>query len=357
MKRSKSIILAALAVLVAVGLFAPALPAETAHAQSSAALSITPKKTYLVSPGASVSDTLVITNLDSSNALNLTLRVIDFTYTDNGGTPKLFLDPTAPQTTWSLKPYMTVPTTATIGPGDSQKLNMKVSIPANVGAGSYYSAIIYSTGEPDGSGNVALNASGVTLVFVQVPGKVTENLALKKFGAYDATVQGGALSGYEYFTDKQPTTIAYTLQNKGNVTESPVGSIKLKYMFGQETDITNVNPSSSLALIGQTRTYQACIKLQSAVVALSSTTAQSNVCASPGLWPGHYTASLDVFYGQNGNNTQEITGTAGFWYLPMWFVVSFLVLLAIIALVVWRLVVAIRKLLYGPRRSSVRRRR
>jgi hypothetical protein len=357
MKRSKSIVLAALAVLVAVGLFAPALPAKTAHAQSSAALSITPKKTYLVSPGQTVNDTLVVTNLDASNALNLTLRVIDFTYTDNGGTPKLFLDPSQPQTTWSLKSYLSVPTTATMGPGDTQKINMSVKIPANVGAGSYYSAIIYSTGQPDGSGNVALNASGVTLVFVQVPGKVNENLTLKKFGAYDATVQGGALSGYEYFTDKEPTTIAYTLENKGNVTESPVGSIKLKYMFGKETDITNVNPSSSLALIGQTRTYQACIKLQSTTEALSSTTAQANVCVSPGLWPGHYSTSLDLFYGQNGNNTEEITGTAGFWYLPLWFVISFLVILAIIALAIWRLVVRIRKFLYGPRKSSMRRRR
>jgi len=357
MKRFKSLVLAAIGVIVAIGVLAPAMPAVTANAQSSAALSITPKKTYLVEPGKSVDDTLIIHNLDSTQSLFLTLKVIDFSFTDNGGTPKLFLDPTAPQTTWSLKPYMTVPSTTTIGPGDSKTLKMSVAIPAKVGAGSYYSAIIYSTGEPSGAGNVALNASGVTLVFVQVPGKVTENLTLKKFGAYDATVQGGALSGYQYITDKEPTTIAYTLENKGNVTESPVGSIKLKYMFGQETDITNVNPSSSLALIGQTRTYQACIKLQSAQVALLNTTAQANACVSPGLWPGYYHASLDLFYGQNGNNTVEVTGSAGFWYLPMWFVISFLVLLAIIALVIWRLVVRIRKFLYGPRKSSMRRRR
>lgn len=357
MKRFKSIVLAAAAVVMTVACALPALPAS---AQSSASLSIAPKKNYVIEPGKSVDDKLTIRNLDNTSSLQLNLRVIDFTYTNNSGTPKLMLDANAPDTTWSLKPFLTVPKSVTVPAGSSKSFDMSVKIPAGHGAGSYYSAIIYSTGAPDG-GNVGLSASGVTLVFVSVPGKVSEDLQLKNFGAYDASAQGD-VSGYRYITTDEPQTIAYTLFNNGNVTESPVGSIKLKNIFGKEQTIDNVNPSSSLALIGQTRTFTACIKLQSQNLNFQGTAAQANTCTSPGLWPGFYTANLDLYYGQNGNNTQEITKTAHFWYLPWWFIVLVVIVLLIVTYFVWRFVRWFRNKFYGPRmpknrgRSLTRRR-
>ena len=357
MKRLRSMVLAAAAVLVA---FAYAVPATPASAQSSAALSIAPKKNYVINPGGSVDDKLSIHNLDSASNLQLNLRVIDFTYTDNGGTPKLMLAANAPQTTWSLKPYLSVPESVTVAPGGTKSLNMSVKIPSNVGAGSYYSAIVYSTGAPNG-GNVGLSASGVTLVFVSVPGKVHEDLQVKKFGAYDANAQGNE-SGYTFITTNQPQNIAYTLLNNGNVTESPVGSISLKNIFGKEQTIDKINPVGSLALIGQTRTFIACIKLKSQNVNFQGSDSEANTCTNSGLWPGYYTAKLDLFYGQNGNNTQEITKTAHFWYLPWWFIIVVVLLLLVIAFFVWRFVRWFRNKFYGPRmpksrgRSLTRRR-
>ena len=96
MKRFKSIVMAALALVVA---SAYALPSTPALAQSSSALSIAPKKNYVIEPGKSVDDKLIIRNADKVKPLELTLRVVDFSYTDRGGTPKLFLDPNAEQTT------------------------------------------------------------------------------------------------------------------------------------------------------------------------------------------------------------------------------------------------------------------
>lgn len=355
MKRFKGIALIAIAVLLGTVALLPVAPAS---AQSSASMSIVPKKNYVIEPGKSVDDTLVIRNLDSAQPLELTLRVVDFTFTDNGGTPKLFLAEDAPQTTWSMKPFLGVPETVTIGPGSSKTIDMSVAIPANQGAGSYYSAIVYGTGAAEG-GNVGLSASGVTLVFATIPGQVTENLTLKKFGLYDNLAKGD-VKGYKFISEKEPVTLAYTLENTGNVTEAPAGTIRIKDIFGRERVIDNVNPSGSLALIGQTRTYTACIKLGSEDIDLqngSSVTAAST-CVSPGLWPGYYSATLDLFYGQNGNLTKEITGKASFWYLPMWFVVTVLVLLAVIAVLVWRAVVIIRRKLSGARsRKSLRRRR
>jgi hypothetical protein len=351
MKRFKSIVVAACVVLIAAAYIMPALPAS---AVSSASLSIVPKKTYAIEPGKSVNDKLTIRNLDSKAPLQLTLRVIDFTFTDDGGTPKLMLDPGAPQTTWSLKPFLTVPESVTIPAGASKTLDMSVAIPAGHGAGSYYSAILYSSGSGEG-GNVGLSASGVTLVFTSIPGKVNENLKLQKFGAYNlATADKKA--DYTSFTVDEPQNIAYTLKNSGNVTEAPVGSITLKGMFGKSQVIDNVNPNASLALIGQTRTFTSCIKLKSENVDFNGTKSQAATCTSPGLWPGRYTVALDLFYGQNGNDTQEIVSTTSFWYLPIWFIITVLILIAIIALVVWLLVRKIRaKLGYGKRTTPSHR--
>ena len=354
MKRLKSIIVAACAVLLAV---VAALPSMPVSAAGSASLGITPRKDYLVEPGKSVSDTILIRNLDESAPLNLTLRVVDFTYTGNDGTPKLMLAANAPQTTWSLIPFLTVPETVTVPASGTKTVNIKVAIPAGQGAGSYYSAIIYSTGAPDG-GNVGLSASGVTLVFTTVPGQVNEKLTLEKFGAYQNATTSSAAK-FVYFTGDQPLNIGYLLKNSGNVAESPVGSITYKYMFGKTQTISNVNPNNSLALIGQSRTFVSCFKTQDTSVALvDSGTSTASTCVTPGLWPGYYSLSLDLFYGLNGNLTQEIVGHGGFWYLPTWFLVVFFVVLVIVAFAVWRVVVKVRNTLDGVKmKRSLRRRR
>lgn len=358
MKRFKSIALAALAFLVVAVYALPAQPAGAVDASSSS-LSITPKKNYVIDPGGSVSDKLTIRNLDNVGTLNLNLTVVDFTYTDKGGTPKLLLDQNLAPTTWSLKSFLKVPESVSIAPGESKTVNISTTIPKGHGAGSYYSAIMYSTGAPDG-GNVGLSASGVTLVFVTIPGKVDENLTLKKFGVYDQSMNGDE-KGYMFITADEPKVVAYTLENKGNVTESPVGSIKLKDLFGRETTISNVNPSKSLALIGQTRTFTSCVKLKSQDVNFNGSTTEASTCASPGLWPGMYTATLDLFYGQNGNNTQEITKTTTFWYLPLWFIVAVVIVLLIATYFVWRFVRLIKGKGQGriskSKKSSAPRRR
>ena len=356
MKRFKSIVLAALALFVV----AAYIPSGSASAQSasSASLSIAPKKDYIIDPGETIEDTLSIRNIDSSSDLQLYLKVIDFTYTDETGTPKLMLDQSKDPTTWSLRPYMKVPEEVTVRAGGSASVDIDVAIPSNLGAGSYYSAIIYSTGAPDG-GNVGLSASGVTLVFVTVPGDVNEDLKITKLGAYMPNLSGPGK--YMYFATDQPKVIAYTLQNNGNVAEAPVGSIKVRSMFGQEYTIEDINPNGSVALLGQTRTFEACIKLQPEEVKFQEGTTQANTCADPGLWPGLYTASIEAFYGQNGNLTKEINKTAYFWYLPLWFIVVFILVLLILAFYIWRSIVWMRggsfKLGGRPRTTKRRQRR
>ncbi len=350
MKRLKSIVLVVSAAVLSVSYLLIPTAIPSVDAQGSAALSIVPRKNYTIEPGKSIDDTLIIRNLDNDQPLNLSLRVVDFTFTDDGGTPKLMLAEDAPQTTWSLKPFLELPKTVTIEPGTSQTLDMKVSIPGNQGAGSYYSAIVYSSGSSEG-GNVGLSASGVTLVFTTIPGEVNEDLKLTNLGPYDS-----AAKKYRFATTDEPLRIAYTLENKGNVAESPVGSITLRSLFGQETVITNINPNQSLALIGQTRTFEACIKLKKEDVDFNGSRSEATTCAPSQLWPGFYTVTLNGFYGQNGNNTKDLIGKGSFWYLPWWFIIVMLVVLAIIGYHVWKIVRYVRRRT-GKAKTPKRRRK
>lgn len=335
MKRFSSFLSAALLTLV---VLLGALPASaaTSNGQSSG-LSIQPRKDYTIKPGDSITDKLTIGNLDDSSALNISLRMIDFTFTDQSGTPKLFLAQNAPQTSWSLKPFTTLPKNVQVSPGGSKTVQFSIKIPKNQGAGSYYSAIMYQASGANG-GNVALNASGVTLVFVSVPGVVHENLTLQKYGAYTSD-NGGVTGSFTYIaTNAQPQQLAFALKNQGNVAESPAGSIVVKDMFGHTVStIDSVNPNSSLALIGQDRLFQTCIKSLQEKIKLEGGTTKSTACTDPGLKPGKYTAQLDLFYGQNGNQTREITATATFWILPWWFIILCLIIVLLIAYGIWRL--------------------
>jgi hypothetical protein len=199
---------------------------------------------------------------------------------------------------------------------------------------------------------VGLSASGVTLVFASIPGKVKEDLKLEQLGAYQPA-SAGKKGGYMFFTPDEPKTIAYTLKNNGSVAEAPAGSIIVKDLFGKERTIDNVNPNGSLALIGQTRTYTSCIKLSNEEVDFDGSKSRSTECVSAGLWPGYYSVKANLFYGQNGNNTQEIVGDASFWYLPWWFIAVVIAGLAAAAFYIRKLVLNVRHKVYGPQAKKV----
>lgn len=335
MKRFSSFLSVVVAILV---LVVGVLPVSAAT--SSSGLSITPRKNYNIRPGQSITDKLSIGNLSGSAQLNVTLKLIDFSFMNESGTPKLMLADDAPTTTWSLKPFTTLPKSIVIPPGQTRLVPITINVPANQGAGSYYSAVQYAATGAGGAdvNNLSLSASGVSLVFVNVPGKVSENLILKKFGAYQRDKTGNS-GGFVFIaTDSAPKELGYSLKNEGNVAEAPVGTIVVRDMFGKEvTTIDNINPNSSLALRGQTRLFTSCIKSAREDVQLRGRTNEVTKCVDPHLRPGKYSAELSVFYGQNGNQTKEVHAIASFWYLPLWFIILCLVILAAIAFGVWRL--------------------
>lgn len=324
----------------------------TVSAQSASGLSIVPRKDYSLKPGQSLSDTLLVSNLNSKLSLSLTLKIIDFTYSNDSGVPKLLLSANAPQTTWSLKPYISIPNTVTVAPGGTSEIKMAINMPKNVGAGSYYSAIEYLVNSPSAS-NFSLSASGITLIFVNVLGNVKEHMNLVQLGAYqpDTTIVGGK---YISIATTPPEEIGYSLQNTGNLAEAPAGSIVLQPMYGSHKIIISpANPNKQLALLGQTRLFTACISTINQNLVFNKTAIVNKVCQkNPDLMPGRYKVTLEVLYGQNGSDSQEIYGLGHFWYLPWWFIGVCAGAIIVIVLVIWRLVYLIRRAVYGPKKST-----
>ena len=326
-----------------------------ASAQSNG-LGITPRKDYTIKAGGQVADKLFINNLSQKDDLHLQIRVVDFRAQDETGTPALELAANAQQTPWSLKPFMKIANTLTIPAGKSVYLPFTVSIPANQGAGSYYSAIEYVAQNSQAQQRVNIAASSASLVFVTVPGKANEQLVFKQFGTFVPSSDDETGSFKSFFVGSPPKTLAYRLQNNGNVAENPQGSILIKNIFGKTVKtIAKANPKNELALLGQTRRFEVCMKDgQTITKASNGQSSTQTVCKDPGLLPGRYTAQLAVFYGLNGSNTQEVTATSSFLYLPWW---SFAVLVLLIVIVAAAVRLIMRKTGRGkkPAASSARR--
>lgn len=286
------------------------------------ALAISPRKDYTLEPGESVDDTLTVTNRNDDEELNLKLTVVDFEAQDESGTPKLMRNSTD-RTAWSIKNFVEMPQQVTISPGETVRIPIKISIPKDTGAGSYYSAIEYAATGNTSEEQVNIAASGVSLVFVTVPGQAKQQLTLLQFGAFVPSENGkdGSFKGI-YFSEK-PKVLAYRLKNDGNIAEQPNAFILVKDFKGNVVyEIKDANQKDQLALRGQTRRFDACINPED----INQTTAEGTditaiTCGDTSkITPGRYTAEISVVYGSNGNETRELTSKATFWYLPWWFV-------------------------------------
>lgn len=311
------------------------LAVSSVNAQSNG-LGVSPRKDFTVQPGKTVADTLYISNLSLNQDLQVNIRLVDFGAANETGTPALQLADNAPQTPWSLKPFVKVQTSVRIAAGKSANVPITVTIPGGQGAGSYYSAVEYTAQNPETKEKVNISASTASLVFVTVPGEAKEKLRLKQFGAFESNDKGEG-TFKSFFLGSTPKEFGYRLQNDGNIAEQPSGSLVVKNMFGRTVkEVEDANPKKQLVLIGQTRRFQVCMK--SSVLtskAPSGQETQQTTCDDPGLLPGRYTAQMALYYGLNGNSSQEILSSTSFWYIPWWSIIGLIVLLLALAGLAW----------------------
>lgn len=331
----KKYLRAVVAVAVLAGMVVNQLGQLTAQSN---ALAIIPRKDYALEPGESVSDTLTVTNRDTQNPLRLNLTLVDFTSQDETGAPQL-LDANTQRTAWSLRGLVDLPQQVEVEPGASVRIPISITMPADVGAGSYYSAIEYTSVTSAQDDSVNISAAGVSLLFVKVPGLATQQLTFEQFGAFvPDSGTGGSFAGL--FFSERPKVMAYRLKNDGNIAEQPNASIRILNNSGDVMyTISDANPKQQLALRGQVRRFDACIAPENVQqTADNGTEVNSVVCGDTNFKPGRYVAELTVLYGENGSETREINARATFWYLPWWFLGLIAAGLALLAGVVFYIV-------------------
>lgn len=311
---------------------------------ASNSLAVNPRRDYTIKPGDKVSDTLYVQNLSKTDALDININVVDFGPKDETGSPSLFLDPKT-STRWSLKPYLTIAKSVQIPAGKSTNVPFTIAIPKNVGAGSYYSAIKYSSAGDSSGSNVTLTSSSATLVFVRVPGEANDALLLKNFGTFTPDASGTSGTFGSFYGGEAPKYLAYRLTNNGNVAEQPTGSIAVKNIFGHQVKLfQNANPDNNIVLIGQTRRFDLCMNEQKQSHRDPSTgrNIDESTCNGSGLAPGRYTAQLGLIYGDNGSSQHELRDVASFWYLPVWFVLVVIAAVLVLAVILWLLIRLVR---------------
>jgi hypothetical protein len=315
-----------IAVASLVSAAAALMPGLITYAQSNG-LGVTPKESFTMNAGQQASNVLYLSNLSKTQTLRVKLTVVDFTSQGETGTPKLLQASEEPQTPWSLKPYLTVPDIVTVPPDGNKQIPFTIKLPASIGAGSYYSAIEYTATAGENQQQVNVAASTATLLFINVPGNVSELLSMKQFGITDG-------KNFKSFWQKQPTFFAYRITNSGDVAEAPAGSLIIKNMFGHiVAKVSNANPKGQIALIKQTRRFTGCNLKSTAPEEI----AKDSNCTSFNLKPGYYSASLAIFYGQNGQPTRQIGATSHFWYLPWGFLLEAIVVIGLVVYFLSRL--------------------
>jgi hypothetical protein len=294
--------------ILAASMFAVLGPVNAQDAQGTGSgLSVSPTRTELsIQPGKTDKVEISIRNV-TRGAIVAKPFISDFESDDATGEPKLYAN-TDKRNSASIASFVTGLRDVELAPGESKNLTYTVSIPTNAAPGGYYGAVAYravpaNQAGPE-SGEVALTANVASLVLIEVPGDITEQIQITslKIGKTDGN---NPVSFGSFFTTK-PDRGAITIKNNGNSFSKPFGTVSLTNMSGKQIysyELNNATPRGNI-LPKSSRTFTDEIK---------------NIGK-----PGRYTLTANISHGTGG---EVITQKVSFWYVPVWLLVALAVLL------------------------------
>lgn len=287
-------------------------------------LSVSPTRSELtIERGQSKEIEITIKNVTSGPIIARPF-IIDFESDNATGEPKLFRDPSQ-RSSYSVEPFIQDLSDVRLKKGQSKKLHYTINIPKDAVAGGYFSALTFKA-EPDnqgrpGEGEVSLTANVASLLLVEVPGNITEQIRINNVSALRDSKPGSIFL-------KAPNKVAVSVENNGNSFTKPFGTVVIyggfsgdvyKYELNNTQPRGNILPKSSRVFVDDLKNV-------------------NNI--------GRYTVTANVSYGSGGD---VIIYKSTFWYLPLWFILtSIAVLIAVIFT---------GKRLYNNKYRSTRRKR
>lgn len=265
-------------------------------------LSISPTRTELnITPGESEKIEISIRNITAGPIVAKPF-VNDFEADNETGEPKLYKDSNQRNSS-SVHPFIKGLQDIPLAPGETKDLVYSVDIPNNAAPGAYYGALTYRAVPADQaapeSGQVALTANVSSLVLIEVPGDITEQIQILSIKALKGDKAGSIFT-------TEPNKIGITISNKGNSFAKPFGTVTVTDMFGKEAykyEVNNQTPRGNI-LPESTRVFKDEIK---------------NIKR-----PGRYSVVANISYGSGG---VILIQKASFWYIPLWLLIGMILLL------------------------------
>lgn len=184
---------------------------------------ISPVRTNLsIEAGASQQTSVYVQNMTQEPAV---LRAIinDFTALGEDGKPGIMLEEDEYAPNRSLKRYIEPIGNITVQPGERLEVPVTITIPETAQPGGYYGAVRFAPAELDGgNSNVTVATSLASLLLVEVPGDMRQDLQVETFEVR----QNDEVK--KYFRDGNGINLIVRFKNNGDVHEEPFGKVVLK---------------------------------------------------------------------------------------------------------------------------------
>jgi hypothetical protein len=308
---NRGTVIALSAILSAVFLISPVLALSSNNSPNGVLISPVVEET-IIEKGQSLQIPMAVQNPTNSR-LTLKAFVNDFLASSNeSGTPNILLNNS--KTPLPLDNFETlvepIPN-ITLNPQQRIYFNVTLNVPTTALSGGYYGVIRFENANLANTANVGLTASAGTLFLITVPGNLTYKLSLTKF---DIEQNNHSTS----FVTAGKLSVVTLLDNVGNIHVQPFGTIEVKNIFGKiiSTLQFNGNSPKSNILPDSIRKF-------------------TNVLPNK-HWLGHYSVTASIAWQQGSSNI--IIAKAGFWYLPVWFIITVIAVIVVIGLVIWLIV-------------------
>lgn len=300
--------------LIAIALIVGFVPPSSSSAASSGGngLRVSPVRTDLTAyPGKSEKVTINVTNVTTLTA-ELQTIINDFIANPNeSGEPAIIFNPNQYAPSHSLKRFASTGGNFTLRPGEQKNVVININIPANAAGGGYYGAVRFApasnTNGPNE--NVSLAGSVGSLILVKVPGDINEKLTIASF---DARVNDRPST---FFLNDKDIDAVVRFQNQGNIQEQPFGKVVLKNRSGKVLgayEVNNFNPPGNV-LPDSTRKFT--IPLKDKVGSF-----------------GQFKLEGNFGYGSNG---QLLSATTTFYVIPLWLIIAFIAVVALLVFIVF----------------------
>jgi hypothetical protein len=230
--------------------------------------------------------------------LTLTVKTVDFGSLDeSGGVAFSGLSGQALNAKYGLAAWLSLDkTTLTLAPNQTEKVTATIQNSSTLGPGGHYAAILLTANGTANGGQVAINQTLSSLVFLTKTGGEIYRLELQTVKLSNTWL-------------KLPLTTVLPIKNTGNVHVTPRGVITLIDPFGKTVRQGIINQESGIVLPEAKRNYAVDLR-------------QLNKFS----WPGRYRLRIQYRYSSNAKFvTEELT----FWYVG-WPLLFLLVVLGIL---------------------------